>query len=293
VIPARRARLEVVAAAVLFSTGGAAIKSTSLGALEVAGLRSGIAALALLLLLPSARRGFSLRAAAAALAYAATLVLFVNGNKLTTAAATIFLQSTAPLWVLLLGPLLLRERASRSDVATLVPVALGLLLVFLGSGVAGRTAPDPLRGNVLATLSGVTWAFTVMGLRWMGADGRGSPMAAVVLGNAFVFLFCLPFLRSPAAVPAADWLAVGFLGVFQVAAAYVFLTAAVRSLPALEVSLLLLVEPALNPVWTWLAHGERPTLVALAGGVLILGATGLKSWVDARAGGRAPARSGS
>jgi drug/metabolite transporter (DMT)-like permease len=288
VIPARRARLEVVAAAALFSTGGAAIKSTSLTAFEVAGLRSGIAALALLVFLPSARRGFTLRASAAALAYAATLVLFVTGNKLTTAAATIFLQSTAPLWVLLLGPLLLRERASRSDVTTMVPVALGLLLVFLGSGEVGRTAPDPFRGNVISTLSGVTWAFTVMGLRWMGADGRGSPMSAVVLGNAFVFVFCLPFLRAPGAVPASDWLAVAFLGLFQVAAAYVFLTAAVRSLPALEISLLLLVEPALNPAWTWIVHGERPTLVALAGGAMILGATALKSLLDARAAGRAP-----
>jgi DME family drug/metabolite transporter len=287
VIPARRARLEVVAAALLFSTGGAAIKSTSLSAFEVAGLRSGIAAVALLAFLPGARRGFTLRAAVAALAYAATLVLFVTGNKLTTAAATIFLQSTAPLWVLLLGPLLLRERASRSDVTTMIPVALGLLLVFLGSGEAGRTAPDPFRGNVLSTLSGVTWAFTVMGLRWMGSDARGSPMAAVVLGNVFVFLFCLPFVRGPLSVPGSDWLAVGFLGVFQVAAAYVFLTAAVRTLPALEVSLLLLVEPALNPVWTWILHGERPTLVALAGGAMILGATALKSWLDARAAGRA------
>lgn len=269
-------------AAVLFSTGGAAIKATTLSAFEVAGLRSGIAALALLAFLPTARRGFTLRAAAAAVAYAATLVLFVTGNKLTTAAATIFLQSTAPLWVLLLGPLLLRERASRSDLTMMLPVAVGLLLVFLGSGEPARTAPDPLRGNLLATLSGITWAFTVMGLRWMGSGREGSPMAAVVLGNLLVLVACAPFMRSPAAIPARDWMAVAFLGLFQVAAAYVFLTAAVRTLPALGVSLLLLVEPALNPVWTWLAHGERPTLLAVAGGGLILGATALKSWWDVR-----------
>lgn len=286
----RRARLEVMAAAVLFSTGGAAIKATSLSAFEVAGLRSGIAALTLLVFLPAARRGFTARAAGAAVAYAATLVLFVSANKLTTAAATIFLQSTAPLWVLLLGPLLLRERASRSDVTMMVPVALGLLLVFLGSAAPGRTAPDPVRGNVLATLSGVTWAFTVMGLRWMGADGKGSPMAAVVLGNLFVLLSCAPFMRSLGQVPAQDWVQIVYLGVFQVAAAYVFLTAAVGSMPALETSLLLLVEPALNPVWTWIVHGERPTLVAVAGGVLILGATALRSWWAAR--GTAPASPG-
>ena len=279
---APRARLDVVIAAVLFSTGGAGIKATSLSGFEVAGLRSAIAALVLLAFLPSARRGFGWRAVPPAFAYAATLFLFVTGNKLTTAAATIFLQSTAPLWILLLAPLLLRERATRSDVMAMVPVAAGLALVFLGTGAPGRTAPDPFRGNVVATLSGVAWALTLMGFRRMGMGGSGSPMGAVVLGNAIVFLGCLPFMRLPDGIPGRDWLALGYLGAFQVALAYVFLTAAVRVLPALETALLVLVEPALNPVWAWILHGERPTLLATAGGALILGATAAKSWLDAR-----------
>jgi drug/metabolite transporter (DMT)-like permease len=277
-----RARLEVVAAALLFSTGGAAIKATTLSGFQVAGLRSGIAALALLALSRAARRGYGVRALLVGLAFAASLVLFVSANKLTTAAASIFLQSTAPLYVLLLGPPLLGERARRSDVALMVPVAVGLLLVFLGSGTAGRTSPDPFRGNVLALLSGVTWALALMGLRWMGRVPGSSPMASVVSGNVLAFLLCLPFLGSPAAIGAADWGAILYLGVFQVALAYVFLTAGARHLPALATALLLLVEPALNPAWAWAIHGERPTLLAAAGGALILGATALKAWVDAR-----------
>src|SRR5262245_10190666 len=91
-----RARLELLGAAALFSTGGAAIEACSLSSLQVAGFRSLVAALALVTFVPEARRGFSVRVAAVAIAYAATLVLFVAGNKLTTSANTIFLQSTAP-----------------------------------------------------------------------------------------------------------------------------------------------------------------------------------------------------
>jgi DME family drug/metabolite transporter len=184
--------------------------------------------------------------------------------------------------VLVLGPPLLGERARRSDLVLMVPVVVGLLLVFLGSGEAGRTSPEPLRGNVLALLSGITWALAIMGLRWMGGRPGSSPMASVVLGNVLAFLFCLPFLGNPAAIGAADWGAIAYLGVFQVALAYVFLTEGVRGLPALATALLLLVEPALNPAWAWALHGERPTLLAAAGGALILGATAAKAWVDAR-----------
>jgi drug/metabolite transporter (DMT)-like permease len=282
VLPLRRAPLEIVVAALLFSTGGAAIKATTLSGIEVGGLRSAIAAVALVLLLPAARRGYTWRAAAVGLALAGSLVLFVTANKLTTSAASIFLQSTAPLYVLLAGPWLLRERASRSDLLLMIPVAAGLLLVFAGTGIAGRTAPDPFRGNVLALLSGVTWAFAIMGLRWMSEHPGSSPLAAAVLGNVFAAVLCLPFVRSPALIGAADWATLGYLGVFQVALAYVFLTRGVGQVPALDASLLLLVEPGLNPVWAWIVHGERPSGLALGGGALILGATAMKAWADAR-----------
>jgi drug/metabolite transporter (DMT)-like permease len=282
VLPLRRARVEIVLAALLFSTGGAAIKATTLSGLEVAGLRSAIAALALVAFLPAARRGYTLRAAGVGVAFAGSLVLFVSANKLTTSAASIFLQSTAPLYVLLLGPWLLRERASRSDLLRMIPVAAGLLLVFFGTSTAVRTAPDPLRGNVLALLSGVTWAFAIMGLRWMSERPGSSPMAAAVLGNVFAALLCLPFVRSLSLVSGGDWATLAYLGVFQVGLAYFFLTAGVRGLPALDVALLLLVEPALNPLWAWAVHGERPSALALAGGALILGATAAKAWVGTR-----------
>ncbi|HEY6105960.1 MAG TPA: EamA family transporter, partial [Anaeromyxobacteraceae bacterium] len=109
-----------------------------------------------------------------------------------------------------------------------------------------------------------------------------TPMGAVVLGNLLAFLACAPFFGSLAAAAPRDWLAVGYLGVFQIGAAYALLAAAVPRLRALEVSILVLVEPALNPLWAWLVHGEEPGAWTATGGALILGATAARSWVEAR-----------
>ena len=278
-------RLQVLAAALLFSTGGAAIKATTLTAWQVAGFRSAVAALAVFLLVPAARRGWTWHVLPVGVTYASTLVLFVTANKLTTSANAIFLQSTAPLYVLLFGPLLLRERVTRRDLAFMAPVALGLALFFVGSEAPSQTASNPALGNVLATASGVTWALTLVGLRWLGnrAGGEGSALPTVVAGNIIAFLACAPAAFPVSGAGTGDWLSVGYLGVFQIGAAYVLLTAGIRHVPALQASVLLLLEPALNPVWSWVVHGETPGSWSIAGGVLILGATVLRTAVDARA----------
>ena len=290
-LPTQRARAQLVAAAILFSTGGAVIKATAMTSWQVASLRSGIAAVALALLLPGAMRSIRPRTLLVSVAYAATLVLFVTANKLTTSANTIFLQATGPLYILFLAPWLLKEKIRSADVAFMAVVCTGLVLFFLGTDVPVRTAPAPFPGNVLAALSGFTWALTLMGLRWMGADeSGGSPAGAVVLGNAFAFLATLPMALPFSGIGAGDWIAIGYLGVFQIALAYAFVTRAVGKLPALEISIILLVEPVLNPIWSWLVHGERPGPWALVGGVLIIGATALRSVLASRASGRVAAR---
>jgi drug/metabolite transporter (DMT)-like permease len=277
-IPNQRARLQLVLAGVLFSTGGAVIKATAMTSWQVASLRSGIAALALVLVLPEARRWIQPRTLLVSVAYAGTLVLFVLANKLTTSANTIFLQSTGPLYVLLLGPWLLHEWIRRIDVAFICVVGFGLVLFFVGAEEPFRTAPSPVEGNGLAALSGLTYALTLMGLRWIGSDeSRGSPVGAVVVGNAIAFLVTWPMAGSFEGIGATDWLAVLYLGIFQIALAYTLVTRAVGRLPALEASILLLVEPALNPIWSWFVHGERPGPLALLGGVLIIGATAARS----------------
>ncbi|MGD0015527.1 MAG: DMT family transporter, partial [Bryobacteraceae bacterium] len=272
-------RLLVLAAALLFSTGGAAIKATLFGPWQVAGFRSAVATLSVFALVAGARRGWSWRVLPAAAAYASTLILFVMATKLTTAANAIFLQSTAPVYVLLAGPLLLGERVRRSDLAFAAVVAFGLALFFVSREGAVATAPDPLRGNVCALLSGVAWAATLIALRWLGkrSGGEGA-LATIVAGNALAFAVCLPMALPVTSARATDLLVIAYLGLFQIGLAYYCLTRAIRHVPAFETSTLLLAEPVLNPVWAWLIHGERPAAWALAGGAVILSATALHTW---------------
>ena len=278
-----RSRLMLAGAALLFSTGGAAIKAASLTDWQVAAFRSGVAAIFFLLAMPEARRGWTWRIVPPAAAYAATLILFVLANRLTTSANTIFLQSTAPLYLLLLGPWLLHEPVRRSDLITMAAVAVGVALVVLGAEAAQATAPDPRRGNILGIASGLTWALTVTGLRWLGRTGKdNAAMATVALGNVVSFLVALPMALPVATFHAADVLVILYLGIPQIGLAYVLVTRAIRHVPALEATTVLLLEPAMNPVWAWLVHGERPGEGPLAGGALILLATMLNTWRQAR-----------
>ena len=278
-----RNRLLLVATAVLFSTGGVAIKAATLTGWQIASFRSAVAAAALLLWLPEARRGWAWRMVPVSSAYAGGVVAFVLATRLTTAANAIFLQSTAPLYVLLLGPWLLGEKVRRSDAPYIVAIVGGLALFFVGREPAVRTAPSPDEGNLLALASGVFYALMLLGLRWLGRGRRSdSGLATVALGNILAFLAALPMaLGARAAVPApsaADVAVILYLGVAQIGLAYFCLTRAIRHVTVFEATAILLIEPALNPVWVWLVHGEKPGVWALCGGGLILSATLLNTW---------------
>jgi drug/metabolite transporter (DMT)-like permease len=281
-VPRSRATnwLLLMAAAVLFSTGGAAIKAISMTPWQIASYRSGIAALALAVFVPDERRHWRWALLPVAAAYAATLVSFTLATKMTTSANAIFLQSTAPLYLLLIGPLLLKEPLSRSDLLFLAAVAGGLVLCVGSSQPAVATAPDPRTGKLMGAISGLTWALTVSGLRWLGRrEGAGNAATAtVVLGNLLAFLVTLPKALPPPHAGLADLGVLFYLGIFQIGLAYLFVTRAIRQVPAFEATTVLLLEPALNPIWVWLVQGERPAASSIAGGVLILSATLLNAW---------------
>ncbi|MDE2689372.1 MAG: DMT family transporter [Acidobacteriota bacterium] len=310
------AALQAVVAGILFSTGGAAVKATELDGWQVAGTRSLIAAVVLLVAIPAARRwaggpdGTSRVAAigwwrsparrsallltvGTGCCYCLTLVLFVHAAKRTTAAETIFLQSTAPLFVLLLSPILLRERLGWRRLLFVPLFGAGLVMAFFGGAEAVASAPDPRTGNVLAVFCGLAYGLTLMGLRAAGRspaarpvraagaasslgdgeDVRATGIAAAACGNVIVCLACLPVMATLTAAAPGDFLVVAYLGLFQVALAYVFVARAASVLQAPVVALLLLLEPALTPVWAMWFHGEQPHLLTWLGGAVIAVAT--------------------
>ena len=263
--------LYVLAAALLFSTGGTAIKLSSLSNWQIAGFRSGAAALLLWCLVPAWRRWWHPPSLVVGALFSATLILFVTANTLTTAASAIFLQYSAPLYVLLLGPRVLGEPNRRSDFALLALMGVGMLLFFVGQEIPSRTAPDPLRGNLLGVCAGITWGLTLLGLRWLGRqqDAAESGGAAIIAGNAMAFVVCLPWALPVSGATTIDWAIVAYLSAFQLGVAYLCLLRGVRGLRALEVSLLLAIEPVASGAWAWLVHGEIPGTAAAVGCALI------------------------
>jgi DME family drug/metabolite transporter len=276
-----RFRLGVLGAAALFSTGGAAIKACSLTGWQVASFRSGVAALFLALVIPKSRRGWSWRTALVGVAYAVTMILFVLGNKLTTAANTIFLQSTAPLYILVAAPFLLKEKIRKTDLIMMAAIACGLGLFFIDLEPASASAPNPFLGNLCGAGAGISYALTLMGLRWLERRDEGG-LSAVVVGNLLACLLALPLVFPLAGAGALDWSMIGYLGVIQIGLAYVLLTYGLKKVPAFEASLIILLEPTLNPVWAWLFQDEVPGGLALVGGAIILLSTIAKQWVDQR-----------
>lgn len=272
-----RSRLLLLAAAALWSTAGAAMKLCGLSGLQIAGGRSLVAGLFLLAALPEARRRPTARMALATVGYAATVVLFAVANKLTTAANAIFIQDSAPLWVLALSPLLLSERAGRGELLSIPVYALGLALFFLD-----ELSPGQLTGNLLALAAGLAFALCIIGLRRAREDGP----AALVLGNLLAAAAVLPLWSTGPVPRPLDLALLAYLGVFQLGLAYLCFARGIAHVPALEASLLVLLEPVLNPIWTFWIVGERPGPWALVGGAVVLAATAWRTAAPALAAAR-------
>jgi drug/metabolite transporter, DME family len=262
----------VLGAAILWSSGGLFIKAVSLDALGLTMWRSLLAG-GTILVLTRTRLSAPWRTNALtwgiAVSYAATLLMFVAATKLTTAANAIFLQYTAPIYLLVLGAFVLRERPSRIDLAT-VAVAFGGMALFF----VGRIQIDDLAGNALAAASGVTLAAMFTLLRMPGCKPE-TRQQAMLLGNALLVLGLLAvnvgrrewavFTPGP-----ADLGGLVVLGVVQIGLAYMLFTFGVARVQALEASLIGMLEPVLNPVWVFLALGETPGWWAVAGGAIIV-----------------------
>ena len=273
--------LRVLLAGSLFALGGALLKSCDFPSLQRAGIRAAVAAATIFLLLPAARMWPDRRILLLAPAYFGATCLYVIANAMTTAANAIFLQSTAPLWLILFGPWLLKERPSQRDVITLVCVAVGMAMCFLAPAEVVKTAPDPRLGNWFAVASGICFALVLLGMRWLSRTEQGHAAAALAWGNAFTFplaFMLMPLVgQQPIAGGPRDWVLIVVLGSIQVGLAYVILVRAMSLVPAMRASLLLMVEPALNPTIAWFVHHEAPHWLAVAGGVLIVGSVLLAS----------------
>ena len=272
----------VLAAAIIWSTGGLFIKWTSLSGLELSFGRSLLAAITVAIF--TRREGFGLNpvTAIASLLYAALLLLFVLATKETTAANAIFLQYTAPLYVLILEPLLYHEKFRQRDLLTVIACVIGMSLFFVG-----KLRPQDVTGNFLALASGLCFAFYFLLLRHPNAR-KVNRASSVIYGNLLVVLLCAPAgLAVLPDISRFDALAVLYLGVVQIGIAYTLFTLGMaRGIRSLDAGIVGYIEPTLNPIWVFAVLGERPSKWALVGGIIIISAVLVHTTLKAKEGRR-------
>lgn len=271
-----RSVLLLVLAALFWSLGGLLIKSVTWPPLAVAGGRGLIAGVFLLATNRGLRFHFSRDQVLGAVAYAACTVTFCTATKLTTAANAILLQYTAPVWVALFGAWFLGERATRADWVTIVVVLAGMGLFFADSLELAHAV-----GNVIAIVSGVCFAAMTMALR---KQKDTSATESIILGNFIAFLIGVWWIVRAPALTSVGWLSLGTLGVVQLGVSYWLYARAIKHVSALEAVLIPVIEPILNPVWVLLALHEKPTLLSLLGGIVVLGAVTVRAAISVRAG---------
>lgn len=266
--PRRKGILLILAAALLWSTGGIGIKAISDSALKVAFYRSLLAAIALMLFLGRnvwGRRQWKSTTAfvIAIISYGACLTSFVIATKLTTAANAIFLQYAGVVWVLLFSPLVVREPMRARDAIAIAAAFCGMALFFVG-----RFEARGMAGNAMALLSSIFFASLILVLR----REQRAAQAAVTWGNVVCALAILPFVWRDLALTPRSFGVLAFLGLFQIAIAYVLFVRGLAFVTATQASLTGMIEPVSNPIWVFLFLGERPSGYAIAGAAVVLSA---------------------
>lgn len=257
----KKAIIYLVIASVLWSIGGLFIKLVDWNPMAIAGARSGIAALVMLIYLKQPIKVSGKYKLLGSFSYAALLILFVTANKLTTSANAILLQFTAPIWVALFSGWFLKDKTQRSDWITIILVMFGMTLFFIGDLGSGNTI-----GNIVAVLSGIAMAGMIIFLK---LQNEGSPVEMTLIGNIIVFVIGLPFFFK--SVPSRESiLGLLILGVFQLGISYILYTTSIKYVSAVEAILLPIIEPLLNPIWVFWVTGEAPGSYAILGGMIVI-----------------------
>jgi drug/metabolite transporter, DME family len=256
----------VLAAVLLWSTGGLFIKLTSLDAYQVTFFRSLLAGITVLLV--TRKRGLRINGFGiiASVIYATLLFLFVWATKHTTAANAIFLQYTAPIYILIFAPFVIGEKFHFRDLITIIFCIAGMSLFFVG-----KLELSDYQGNIAALGSGIFLGLYIMLLKHPRAVGMNSTIT-VIYGNLLLALVTSP--SGIAALPTMtllDLFAVSFLGILQIGISYIlFIRGVTGGTRPLDASIIGFIEPLLNPVWVFLFVGEQPSRWAVLGGAIII-----------------------
>lgn len=262
----------VLLAAMLLSTGGLILRHMqTASAWQVLFYRSAAMATAGLVLVAFQYRGdiigpFRRMGAGgvfAGTAFAISMTGYVFAVMLTTVANAMFIISSAPFFAAFLAWVLLRERVRPSTWLTIAAAVIGIG-VMLVDGITGRGLP----GLIIALVCAVTYAVLIVLLRRF----RAVDMLPALITASLLIIVVAGGMADDLAPPLHDVLLACLMGVAQTGAGFFLVMLGARSVPAAEVSLLLLIEIILSPIWVWIVVAEVPTDIALIGGLIVFGA---------------------
>lgn len=254
--------LAVFLTAILWSSGGLLIKLVTLSSMQISFFRCAIAAIVFALMFRKRVLLINKLSLFNSLMYAAVLILFVIATKTTTAANAIFLQSTAPIYVLIFEPILTKTKWEKINIITIVVCFFGMILFFTGD-----LTPGDIEGNIAALFAGVAFAAFFLGMRKNDSQYGES---SIFYGNILVTLFCIPFITDLNSISLNNFVLVTLLGVFQIAFAYALFSFGIKRIIAVEASIISMFEPVLNPIWVFIGYGEVPSFYAIIGGIIII-----------------------
>lgn len=271
--PRAKGVLLTVAAACGLSLGGLLVRHAEATAWEIVFWRSVTMSLVLIVFLASQhgrrmvpeirRTGWAGLLCGCFLA--GTFFCFVMAAQSTTIANTVVIMSTTPFFAAIFGKLFLGEPVGRRTWIALAVSAVGVTIMCWDSLDTG----SGFAGNLFALGLAVCYAGHLVTLRAVG--GQVDMVPSVLIAGIIAILVALPFAWPLATDSRSIGVAV-IMGTIQVGLPLIFVTMAARYLAAAEVALLAMLEVILGPIWVWLALGEQPTALALAGGVLVIGA---------------------
>lgn len=254
--------LMLVIAALLWSLGGLFIKLVDLNPLMITGIRSLGAAIVFLFYIKRPKWYWGKYFIGGILSYSSMVILYVFSIRLTTAANAIFLEFTAPLWVVIFGYFVLKETVTKFDIVAMLFIFLGMGLFFID-----ELSFYGFWGNIMALVAGICLALVTVFIR----KEKDYAFEIVLYGNIITALICLPYiLKGFSDSSSLDLLLIFALGVFQLGIPYLLYTHALKYVNAIDAILVGMIEPVLNPVWVFLFIGERMGEWAFFGGSMVL-----------------------
>jgi drug/metabolite transporter (DMT)-like permease len=266
----RRGQIYVALAAVAWSTAGVLQRQLTLDTSTQVFGRAAFAGAALLAYVAVVDRGRVVQAfrsvgvagVAMALCVATASGSFIAALNHTSVARVLFILAIAPVLAALLARVTLGEAITRR---TAVAMALALAGVALMLGAPGEGS---LAGDALSFVAALAFALMIVITRWRH-DVSMAP--ATCLSQAILVAAFLPF-ASPGEIGGDDIVWLAALGIGQIGLGFALLTVGARLIPAAQVGLITLLEIVLGPVWVWLALDERPSMLTLVGGAIVISA---------------------